>query len=265
MRFYTFKLESFQISNTRSRHDDTDTVTLGLQVGTKQFPVQSHFAGNLNNGSYQVNLEFGPVLITGPSITAVFTYEIYNGGSGSLPTSLVSLNRALLKKVVPLIEQTSGLVTPAGQPLGFPNFSSGEAGADVPMTGEGNPSGEAGADGSMKDGDNPFADTSDWSDLFLEAIAADIGGFLFPDCDGFVAADGIGMSKKRWDAAIDSAGGTTFTRTMSYPGTSSPAGCGSNSEYSVTWSVTRDSVIGSLRQFLSDHGLVPDPGLRSLA
>jgi hypothetical protein len=150
MRFYTFKLESFQISNTRSRHDDTDTVTFGLQVGAKQFPVQSHFAGNLNNGSYQVDLEFGPVLVTEGSITAVFSYEIYNGGAGSLPTSLVSLNQALLSKVVPLVEQMSGLVTPAGQPLGFPNFSSGEAGADVPMTDE----------------DNPFDDTSDWSDLF---------------------------------------------------------------------------------------------------
>lgn len=249
MRFYIFKLESFQISNTRSRHDDTDTVTFGLQVGTRQLPVQSHFAGNLNNGIYQVNLGFGPVLITEATTTAVFTYEIYNGGAGSLPTSLVSLNQKLLNTVAPLVEQTSGLVTPSGQPLGFPNFSSGEAGADVPMTDE----------------DNPFDDTSDWSGLFFGAILADIGGFLFPDCDGFVAADGIGMSKKQWDAVIDSAGGTTFTKTMSYPGTNSPAGCGSNSEYSVTWSVTRDTVTGSLRQFLSDHGLVPDPGLRSLA
>jgi hypothetical protein len=248
MRFYTFKLESFQISNTRSRHDDTDTVTFGLQVGTREFPVQSFFAGNLNNGSYQVNLEFGPVLITGDAIAATFTYEIYNGGAGSLPTSLVAYNQAIMKKVVPLIEQTVGLVSPAGEPLGFPNWSSGEAGADVPMLDE----------------DNPFGDTSDWSGLLYQLIVADIGGFLFPDCDGFVAADGIGQSKAQWDAAIDSAGGAVFRQTMNYAGTDSPAGCGSNSEYSVTWSVTRDTVIGSMRHFMSDHGLVPDPGLRSL-
>jgi len=256
MRFYTFKLESFEISNTRSRHDDTDTVTFGLQVNTRQFPAQSYFAGNLNNGSYPLNLEFGPVLIAGEAVVAVFTYEIYNGGAGSLPTSLVALNQTLLNTVVPLIEQTSGLTTPAGQPLGYPNYSSGEAGADVPMTEV------ADADEEEYPGLN---DTSDWSDLFFESILADIGGFLFPDCDGFVAADGIGMSKKQWDAAIDSADGTTFRQTMNYPGTNSPHGCGSNSQYSVAWSVTRFTVIGSLRQFMSDHGLVPDPGLRSLA
>ena len=144
----------------------------------------------------------------------------------------------------------------AGQPLGDPNYSSGEAGADVPMTEV------ADADEEENPGLN---DTSDWSDLFFESILADIGGFLFPDCDGFVAADGIGMSKKQWDAAIDSADGTTFRQTMNYPGTNSPHGCGSNSQYSVAWSVTRFTVIGSLRQFMSDHGLVPDPGLRSLA
>ena len=248
MRFYTFLLESFQINNTRSRHDDTDTVTFGLQVGTEQSPTQSHFAGNLNNGSYPVNLEFGPVLITEGTTIAVFTYEIYNGGAGSLPTSLVSLNQALLNKVAPLVEQTSGLLSPAGQPLGYPNYSSGEAGADVPMTDE----------------DNPFNDTSGWSDLFFEAILADIAGFLFPDCDGFVAADGIGMNKTQWDAAINSTGGTTFRQTMNYPGTNSPAGCGSNSQYSVTWSVTQFTVLGSLRQFLSAHSLTPNPGLRSL-
>jgi hypothetical protein len=240
MNLYTFELESFHIGNTRSRHDDTDTVTFGLQVGDQQFPIQSHYAGNLNNRDYPVNLLFGPVLITEDTVTAVFTYEIYNGGAGSLPTSLVTLNQTLLNQVVPLVLKTSG--TESG---GFPNFSSGEAGADVP-----NP-------------DDPFDDTSDWSGLFFEAIFADIGSFFFPDCDGFVAADGIGMSKGQWDTAIDSVG-ETFRKTMHYAGSNSPAGCGSNSDYSVTWSVTRETIRGSLRQFLNAHGLTLRPGLRSL-
>jgi hypothetical protein len=241
MNLYTFELESFHINNTRSRHDDTDTVTFGLQVGDQQFPIQSHYAGNLNNGDYPVNLLFGPILITEDAVTAVFTYEIYNGGAGGLPTSLVTLNQALLNNVVPLVVQTSGL-----ENGGWPNFSSGEAGADVP-----NP-------------DNPFDDTSDWSTLFFGAIAADIGSFLFPDCDGFVAADGIGMSKEQWDQAIDSVGGETFRKTMHYAGSNSPAGCGSNSDYTVTWSVTRETMRGSVRQFLKAHGLNLHPGLRSL-
>jgi hypothetical protein len=244
VNIYTFKLESFQINNTRSRHDDTDTVTFGLQVGVGQFPIQSFFAGNLNNGDYPVNLAFGPVLITSDTTTAVFTYEIYNGGAGALPTSLVALNQQLLNKVVPLFLENTGADT------GLPNFSSGEVGADVP-SGPG-------------EGTDHFEDTNEWEGLFLEAIVAAIGGFLFPDCDGFVAADGIGMSKRQWDTAIDSAGGTTFRMTMHYPGTNSPAGCGSNSDYNVTWSVTREKMSGSMRQFLKTRGLSLHPGLRSL-
>jgi len=240
MNLYTFELESFHISNTRSRHEDTDTVTFGLQVSDQQSPIQSHFAGNLNNGDYPVNLRFGPVWIMGETVTSVFTYEIYNGGAGSLPTSLVTLNQTLLNQVVPLVEKTEGLDS------GFFNASAGEADADVPNL------------------EDPFDDTSDWSGFILESLVDEIGSFLFPDCDGFVAADGIGASKRQWDKAIDSAGGQTFRKTMHYAGSNSPAGCGSNSDYTVTWSVTRETVSGSLLQFLKTHGLSLHPGLRSL-
>jgi hypothetical protein len=240
MNLYTFALESFHINNTRSRHEDTDTVTFGLQVGDQQFPVQSYFAGNLNNGDFPVNLRFGPVLISEDAVTAVFTYEIYNGDAGALPTSLVALNQTLLNYFVPLVIQTVGLDT------GFPNFSSGEAGQDVPNQGD------------------PFDDASDWNTVAGESLLGEIGSFIFPDCDGFVAIDGIGMSKGQWDKAVDSVGGEAFKKTMHYPGSNSPAGCGSNSDYTVTWSVARATIRGSLRQFLKAHGLTLHPGLRSL-
>jgi hypothetical protein len=242
VNFYTFKLESFEINNTRSRHDDTDTVTFGLQVGTAQFPVQSFFAGDLNNGIYPVNLKFGSVLITDGTSIAVFTYEIYNGDASQLSTSLVALNQSLLDRVVTLVLKNT-------DETGLPNFSSGEAGADVPDGGD----------------DSSFEDTSGWSGLFLEAIGADIAGFLFPDCDGFVAADGIGMTKNQWDVEINSTGAVLSRKTMHYPGSDSPAGCGSNSDYTVTWSVGREPMLGSMRKFLQNHGLRLHPGLRSLS
>ncbi|MGW4848512.1 hypothetical protein [Nocardia brasiliensis] len=50
------------------------------------------------------------------------------------------------------------------------------------------------------------------------------------------------------------------------PGYDSRAGCGSNSEYTVTWSVTRSRANGpSLRNFLRGNNLTLAPGLRSLA
>jgi hypothetical protein len=252
MNLYTFKLESFHINNTRSRQDDTDTVSFGFQVGGNQFPVKSFFAGNLNNGDYPINLAFGPVLISGDTIPAVFTYSIYNGNAGALPSSLVALNQTFLNQVV------SQIVKLEGEDTGYPNFSSGEAGADIP-------SGDDPFEKPLTPQDSPFDETSDWSGLFLEAIVSSIGGFLFPDCDGFVAGDGIGLSKKQWDEAINSAGGTTLGVTMHYPGSDSPAGCGSNSDYTVTWSVTRETIHGSVLKALSSQGIQLHPGLRSLS
>jgi hypothetical protein len=244
MNLYTFKLDGFHIDNTRSRHQDTNTVTFGLQMSGQKFPVQSFFAGDVNNGDHAVNLVFGSVLISDGDHPAVFSYEIYNGDASQLPTDLVTMANTLLAKMTDLTIKTTGVDT------GFANFSSGEAGADVPTTGRGS---------------NPFDDTSGWSGLFLEAIVVDIGSFLFPDCDGFVAADAIGRTKAQWDELIDIAGGATFRKTLRYPGSNSPAGCGSNSDYIVTWSVTRERIKGSMREFFKAHALTLRPGVRSLS
>jgi hypothetical protein len=241
VNLYTFKLEQFHIDNTRSRHEDTDTVAFGLRVDQHQFQVRSFLAGDVNNGNHAVNLMFGSVLIIDSAAPAVFSYEIYNSDTSKLPKDLTTMAVELCAKVVDLTRQT------AGADNGFANFSSGEAGADVPNL------------------DDPFEDTSNWSTLFLEAIVIDIGSFIFPNCDGFVVADGIGRTKSQWDALIDSAGGATFRKTLRYPGSDSPAGCGSNSDYTLTWSVTRERIRGSLREFLKTHGLTLRPGIRSLS
>jgi hypothetical protein len=240
VNLYTFKLEQFHIDNTRSRHQDTDTATFALQIGNQQSPVQSFFAGDVNNGDHAVNLAFKSTLISDDNTPAVFTYEIYNGDAGKLPTDLETMAKTLAAQVAPLTEKTTGADS------GIGNFSSGEAGADVPNQ------------------DDPFQDSSGWSKFFLEAMVVAIGSFLFPDCDGFVAADGIGRTKSQWDSLIDSAGGATFRKVMHYPGSDSPSGCGSNSDYTVTWSVTREKVTGSMRQFFKARGLALHPGVRSL-
>lgn len=235
MKLYTFRLESFQINTTRSRGEDTDTITFGLQVGAQPFPIESYFAGKVDNGSHSLNLEFGPVLITEDSTKTAFTYLIYNGDAGSLSTSLVALGEQLLSESIALTAR-----------LGL-DPGAAEAGEDVPNL------------------DDPFDDTSDWSKIPVIGLVVALGELVFPNCDGFVAADGISLNKGQWDQSISSAGGTSFRKTMSYPGTNSPAGCGSNSAYTVTWSVTRETIIGSLRHTLKSHGIKPHPGLRSLA
>jgi hypothetical protein len=180
MALYTFALEGFHIANTRSRHKDTDQVSFGLQVGNRQFPRQSFSAGDVNNGDHGVNLAYQSVCVSDPTSPVAFSYEIYNGDASKLSVDLETLDKRLLAQSVDDTIKTSGADT------GFANFSSGEAGADIPMLDE----------------DNPFADTSNWSMVFFESIFVDIGSFVFPDCDGFVAADAIGMKRSQWDALI---------------------------------------------------------------
>jgi hypothetical protein len=64
-----------------------------------------------------------------------------------------------------------------------------------------------------------------------------VGGILFPNCDGPVAVDQVvltGANLGQWTAATG-----TYVETRRYPGTDSPWGCGSNSDYKATWSVVR--------------------------
>ena len=77
---YTFSIDSFQILNTRSMHEDTDHVTIALKVGTKVYPAQVKHMGKLNNGTFKVNLTFKDVEVPTPETKVVMSYLIMNSG-----------------------------------------------------------------------------------------------------------------------------------------------------------------------------------------
>jgi hypothetical protein len=67
-----------------------------------------------------------------------------------------------------------------------------------------------------------------------------LNGLLFANCDGLVGADavittGVELSQKTSDGV---GGNIPWTFTKSFPGTDSAVGCGSNSQYAVSCSVT---------------------------
>jgi hypothetical protein len=80
---FTFTLDSFKITDTRSRHEDTDFASFTLLLksasasGTPQ--TQTKSMGNLNNGTFNVGLSFPNVRVD-PSQTVVFNYLIVNTG-----------------------------------------------------------------------------------------------------------------------------------------------------------------------------------------
>jgi len=242
MDFYTVKLESFHIDNTRSRHNDTDTVTLGVQLGGTKLPVLTFNAGDVNNGDHGVGLHFSTMLLSNQDRALAFTYFIYNGATNELSTNLNTLATSLLTEGVQS--------TVKGPSFSFANLSGGITTVSA-----------TGSVGLL----SLLANTSAWYAALSKVMVETAINFIFPNCDGFVAGDVVSLTKQQWDENVDSQGGSVFRATMAYPGTDSQAGCGSNSAYKVTWSVTRERVSGSLRAFLKSRGRFAPQGLKMLS
>src|SRR5262249_22630881 len=88
MALYRFVLERFHIDNTRSRHEDTDTVSFGARAGEARTFVQSKAVGDVNNGDHGVGIASPPLYVPAQGKPAVFSYFIYNGDTGNLSVSL---------------------------------------------------------------------------------------------------------------------------------------------------------------------------------
>lgn len=92
MPVFTFVLDSFQITDTRSLHEDTDYVTYSLLVkgangsGTPRSLTKS--VGDVNNGVHGVNLTFSNVEVN-PTDTVTLNYLIVNSGHKS-PSQVIS-------------------------------------------------------------------------------------------------------------------------------------------------------------------------------
>jgi hypothetical protein len=202
---YTFSLDSFQITDTRSLHRDTDYVSVSLAIGSAPAITKTKAMGDLNNGTFKVGLSFDNVVVQ-PNQPVVFTYAIVNNGHGSQASVEKSLQQAgtqLADKAAQAAAQAVG--AEIGSVLGA---SIGTAA--VPVVGT--------ALGAL----------TGW-------LVGEIGTVLFANCDGPVAA-GVHVFSGA-DLAARTAGGKALTQTDHNPGTDSPHGCGGNSNYYVTWSV----------------------------
>ena len=100
----TFSLDSFRITDTRSRHNDTDYVSFTLLVrdaagkGTPQTLKKS--MGDVNNGTHAVNLSF-PNVVVPTNGSVVFNYLIVNSGhssEGTVDKALETVGSSLAEK-----------------------------------------------------------------------------------------------------------------------------------------------------------------------
>ena len=82
MPLFTFDLEAFQITDTRSAHKDTDFVAFTLKVGATAPQTMFKPMGDLNNGSFALGMVF-PEVTVNLTDTVVFNYLIMNSGHSS--------------------------------------------------------------------------------------------------------------------------------------------------------------------------------------
>jgi hypothetical protein len=195
---FTFTLDSFRITDTRSRHDDTDFVSATLQLksatasGTPTTLTKS--MGNLNNGTFKVGLSFPNVRVDS-SQTAVFNYLIVNSGHNSESTidgALETAGSALAQK---------GLVA-----------------------------------GGTEIGTAIFPGVGSILGALAGLLAGEIKNILTANCDGPVAAEQVTLL---YSDLLGKTANGPYTHETQNPGTDSATGCGGNSMYYVTWSISR--------------------------
>jgi hypothetical protein len=82
-------------------------VTIGLKVGDHVFDPQTRHMGDVDNGTHEVGLQFGPVLVDSPTTSVAFNYQIVNNGH----SSDADIEQKLAAAAIALLEQVFSLST----------------------------------------------------------------------------------------------------------------------------------------------------------
>ena len=86
---YIIRLNNFKIFDTTSPHTDTDYVYFTARVGDQVFGPMHVGLGDLNNGVFYLNWEFGPVTIIDNTKVAI-SYQIVNNGTADQQKQLAN-------------------------------------------------------------------------------------------------------------------------------------------------------------------------------
>jgi hypothetical protein len=211
MPFYSFSIPSFGIIEVRSAHSDTLFASTSLKVlnangslhrdlGAKGASAGERKAG----GGVDLNMSWENIYVPGP------TPENRDGGSIAWSFILVNKGNG---------GSDSGFVTVLNK--GADAFAGALAGKTVDAVAAG----------------------SGLAALALAAATAaviavqELVNLLNADCDGPVAAGAFLLTANQL-ANMTATPGSVFNKTESNPGTDSPAGCGSNSNYEMKYRIT---------------------------
>jgi hypothetical protein len=201
---YTFRLVSMQVLNTRSAHLDSDKASLTVAVGPDGTPTTViKNLGDVNNGTYPIGLSIGPISISDPNIGVAMNYLILNSGHQSW-------------------QDVNKILTGAGSALA-------SAGAKAATS-------AVGAAVGAEIGSDLMPVVGTVLGLLAGWLVGELTGLLTADCDGPVAVEQPAFKGSQLWA--NTARGP-YTHTTYHPGIDSAHGCGSNSIYTTTWTISR--------------------------
>jgi len=82
MSLFNFTLDSFGITQTRSKHEDTNFAAFTLKLGSSPPTTLFNSVGNVDNGTHPLQMSFTGVEI-GQDDSFIFNYLIVNAGSAT--------------------------------------------------------------------------------------------------------------------------------------------------------------------------------------
>ena len=237
MARYILTLESMHINSCRS-HTDTDTAIFALSQdgGSPQYLQRD--LGDVHQGlDYSIGLAF-PSFTASDATQIRHGYAIINDGA----------TRGNANNEAQLINGTKAQLAAGMLDAKFGSSRSGLAADDGTDYSD-----EMPPTGGYPVGMNPdpaLNSVIDWSAVWTiikplimgaaEAFFKWIEGIFNPNCDGFVAAEMFSVSGQEFRTTTYR--NNPYRVTKRYPGYDSATGCGSNSDYTVTWSVIRQDI-----------------------
>lgn len=268
MDTYTIRLETIHISRTRSHNTDTNFLTFSYKDGTGQSLQIYAKLGDMPDGDYSVSdlinrmpqpsMGIGPsnaadfIEIVNPRDPVIISWAIVNRGHANDQQALNEIQQIgdnLINQYlgsgsgagtgstssVSRIHPNLGIRSGAG-PGGHPRLGvdDGGDGGDPPVSGNGDDTLPTGMSDTSMDSAG-WGSKTDWSQI-AKWVFGGILNLLDPNCDGGVVAQTITTSAA--ELAVKTQGGAKFEKTLEYPGTDSAVGCGANSLYFVTYSIT---------------------------
>jgi len=209
---YVFSVDLVKVDTARSLNADTDTAQATLTVGNAPAATATQHIdaiGGTHPKQWQTNaLSFGPVTVD-LADSVVFNYQILNKGNPNpdvVDSALTAAGKKLADYAVQSISTSllSGLTE-------IESVEIGAVSSAVPVVG-------------------PLLG------ILAAWLVSELTSIVFADCDGPVALEQVVLLGR--DLCRQTAAGP-YRTTTTHPGIDSNIGCGANSVYEVSWSITR--------------------------